>query len=120
MGLAASQARLLTITSRKSDCEFQSMRYSHEKIALSRSMTDLSTQYQNSLDATKLVYDFYGTGDTSYGLTYGLMMTPSELNGYLPILTTDTSGKTVLNSAYAAAARAAGIPQEGIGSLPSQ
>lgn len=120
MGLAASQARLLTITSRKSDCEFQSMRYSHEKIALSRSMTDLSTQYQNSLDATKLVYDFYGTGDTSYGLTYGLMMTPSELNGYLSILTTDTSGKTVLNSAYAAAARAAGIPQEGIGSLPSQ
>ena len=56
MGLSASQARLLTITSRKSDCEFQSMRLSHEKIALSRSMTDISNEYQNSLNQTKLVY----------------------------------------------------------------
>ena len=47
------------------------------------------------------------------------MMTPSELNGYLPTLATDASGKVVLNSKYAAAARAAGIPQEGLGCLPS-
>lgn len=119
MGLAASQARLLTITARKSDCEYQSMRYSHEKIALSRSMTDLSTEYQNSLNQTKLVYDFYGTGDETTPLSYGLMMTPSQMNGYLPILATDTSGKAVLSSQYAAAARAAGIPQEGLGCLPS-
>ena len=31
MGLAAGQARLLTITGRKSDCEFESMRLSHQK-----------------------------------------------------------------------------------------
>ena len=119
MGLAASQARLLTITARKSDCEFQSMRYSHQKIALSRNMTDISNEYQNALNQTKLVYDYYGTGDASTPLTYGLMMTPSELNGHMPILTTDASGKIVLNTQFAAAARAAGIPQEGLGCLPS-
>ena len=119
MGLAASQARLLTITARKSDCEFQSMRYSHQKIALSRDLAALSNEYQNSLDQTKLVYDFYGTGDETTALSYGLLMTPSELNGYLPTLITDGAGKAVLSSQYAAAARAAGIPQEGLGCLPS-
>lgn len=120
MGLAASQARLLTITSRKSDCEFQNMRYSHQKIALSRSMADISNEYQNSLNKTKLVYDFYGNGDQTNPVTYGLLMSPSELNGYMPMLTTSTDGRVVLNSAYAAAARAAGIPQEGLGCLPSE
>ena len=119
MGLSASQARLLTITSRKSDCEFQSMRLSHEKIALSRSMTDISNEYQNALDQTKLVYDFYGTNDRSLDVSYGLLMQPSEINGYMPIITTDSTGKVVLDSKYAAAARAAGIPAEGLGTLPS-
>ncbi len=66
MGLSAGQARLLTITARKSDCEYQSMRLSHQKIALSRELADLSNEYQNSLDQTKLIYkvsdvylDFY-------------------------------------------------------------
>lgn len=119
MGLAASQARLLTITSRKSDCEFQSMRYSHQKIALSRNMADISNEYQNALNKTKLVYDFYGNGDQTNPVTYGLLMSPSELNGYMPMLTTTSEGRVVLNSTYAAAARAAGIPQEGLGCLPS-
>ena len=120
MGLAAGQARLLSITSRKSDCEFQSMRLSHQKIALSRKLADLSNEYQNSLDQTKLVYDYYGTGDTNTPLTYDILMTPSTLNDYMPITLTDTSGRVTLNSKYAAAARAAGIPQEGLGTLPSE
>ena len=119
MGLSASQARLLTITARKSDCEYQSMRYSHQKMSLSRNMTDISNEYQNALDATKLVYDFYGTGDKTNPLSYNLMMTPSELNGYLPLMLSDNSGKIILNAKYAAAAKAAGIPQEGLGCLPS-
>ncbi len=119
MGLSASQARLLTITARKSDCEYQSMRYSHQKLSLSRNMTDISNEYQNALDATKLVYDFYGTGDKTNPLSYNLMMTPSELNGYLPLMLSDNSGKIILNAKYAAAAKAAGIPQEGLGCLPS-
>lgn len=120
MGLAASQARLLTITTRKADCEYQSMRLSHQKIALSRDMTALSNEYQNSLTQTKLVYDFYGTGDTSTPVSYSLMMTPSILNNNVPIMLTNAEGRVVLDSKYAAAARAAGIPQEGINGLPSE
>ena len=120
MGLAAGQARLLTITGRKSDCEYQSMRLSHQKIALARELADLSNDYQNSLDQSKLVYDYYGKGDTSTPLTYGILMNPSALNNYMPITVTDSLGRVTLNSKYAAAARAAGIPQEGLGTLPSE
>ncbi|MBR6098976.1 hypothetical protein IKP85_04445 [bacterium] len=119
MGLAASQARLLTITSRKSDCEYQSMALSHQKIALARDMNIVSAEYQDSLSKTKLVYDFYGNGDTSTDLTYGLLMSPSELNNYMPCPVTDPSGRIVLDPALAAAAKAAGIPQEGLGCTPS-
>ena len=120
MGLSAGQARLLTITARKSDCEYQSMRLSHQKIALSRELADLSNEYQNSLDQTKLIYDYYGTGDTSTPLSYNILMTPSTLNDYLPTILTDSLGRVTLNSKYASAARFAGIPQEGLGTLPSE
>ena len=120
MGLSAGQARLLTITARKSDCEYQSMRLSHQKIALSRELADLSNEYQNSLDQTKLIYDYYGTGDTSTPLSYGILMTPSTLNDYMPTILTDSLGRVTLNSKYASAARFAGIPQEGLGTLPSE
>ena len=120
MGLAAGQARLLTITGRKSDCEYQSMRLSHQKIALARELADLSNEYENSLNLTKLYYDYYGTGDTSTPLSYNILMTPSALNDYMPTTLTDSMGRVTLNSKYAAAARAAGIPQEGLGTLPSE
>ena len=77
MGLSAAQARLLTITARKSDCEFQSMSLSHQKIALSRDMERISTEYQNSLNNTKLVYDYTGTNTSNMDVSYGLLMTPT-------------------------------------------
>lgn len=120
MGLAAGQARLLTITGRKSDCEFESMRLSHQKIALARDLAALSNEYQNSLDQTKLIYDFYGTGDTAMELSYGILMQPSALNNYKSTLITDSMNRVVLNSKYAAAAQAAGIPREGLSTLPSE
>lgn len=120
MGLAAGQARLLTITGRKSDCEYQSMKLSHQKIALARELADLSNEYQNSLDQTKLIYDYYGKGDTSTQLSYGILMNPSALNDYKPITVTDSMGRITLNSKYANVARKAGIPQEGLGTLPSE
>lgn len=121
MGLATAQARLLTITARKSDCEFQSMQLSHQKIALSRDMENISTEYQNALNTTKLVYDYYGSGGTTtqMDLSYGLLMTPSIYNDYYPKLVTDAKNRVVLDSSYAAAARAAGIPAEGLSGTPS-
>lgn len=119
MGLAASQARLLTITARKADCEFQSMSLSHQKLALSRDMEKVSSDYQNSLNTTKLMYDYQGSGESNINLTYGLLMTPSVYNDYYPKLVTDAQNKVMLNSSYAAAARAAGIPAEGLNGTPS-
>ena len=119
MGLAASQARLLTITARKADCEFQSMKLSHEKIALSRDMERISDEYQNAMNKTKLIYDYYGTGTSDMSLTYGLLMTPSVYNDYYPRLLTDKSNRVVLSGVYATAARAAGIPAEGYNGTPS-
>ena len=119
MGLAASQARLLTITARKADCEFESMALSHQKLALSRDMERVSTEYQNALTQTKLVYDYYGSGDKQLDLTYGLFMEPSIYNDYVPKLVTDPTNRVILNAEYAAAARAAGIPAEGLLGTPS-
>ena len=119
MGLAASQARLLTITARKADCEFQSMKLSHEKIALSRDMERISDEYQAAMNKTKLVYDYYGNGTSQMNLSYGLLMTPSVYNDYYPKLLTDNKNRVVLSAAYSAAAKAAGIPQEGYNGTPS-
>lgn len=119
MGLAASQARLLTITSRKSRAQFDSMKISHEKLALSRNLTEISNAYQNSLDQTKLYYDFYGVNSTDNPLTYNMLMSPSSINDYTPTLISNNQGQIVLSSPYAEAARAAGIPQEGLGCTPS-
>ena len=119
MGLAASQARLLTLTSRKSRAQFESMKFSHQKLTLSRNLTELSNAYQNSLDQTKLYYDFYGVNSTDTPLTYNMLMAPSSLNDYTPTLISNSQGQIVLSSPYAAAAKAAGIPQEGLGCTPS-
>ncbi len=119
MGLSAAQARLLTITARKADCEFQSMVLSHQKIALARDMEKISDEYQNSLNQTRLVYDYYGAGASQIPLNYGLLMTPSVYNDYYPKLLTDGTNKVILNDTFAAAAKAAGIPLEGLSGTPS-
>ncbi len=119
MGLAASQARLLTITSRKSRAQFESMRLSHQKLALSRNLTDISNEYQNSLDQTKLYYDFYGVNSTDTPLTYNMLMSPSSINNYTPTLISNNQGQIVLSAPYAQAARNAGVPEEGLGCTPS-
>jgi hypothetical protein len=95
------------------------MSLSHEKIALARNMTDVSNEYQNSLNHTKLIYDYYGKGDQTTSLSYNILMTPSALNDYHPVTLTDAKGRVILDRKYANAARAAGIPQEGINGLPS-
>ncbi len=119
MGLAASQARLLTITARKADCEFQSMALSHQKIALARDMESISNEYQDAMNKTKLVYDYYGSGTSEMNLNYALLMKPSVYNDYYPKLITDNKNRLVLSGKYAAAARAAGVPTEGYNGTPS-
>ncbi|MDR1167852.1 MAG: hypothetical protein LBK53_03040 [Heliobacteriaceae bacterium] len=82
-------------------------------------MTDISNEHQNSQNRTKLIYDYYGKGDQTTPLSYNILMTPSALNDYHPVTLTDAKGRVILDRKYANAARAAGIPQEGINGLPS-
>lgn len=112
MGLAASQARFLAITARKMNCEFESMQIAQQKLSVTRDQQAAAQEYQDSLNATKLVWDADnncdGTGDV-YNLSYGLMMTPSALNEYDPYLITDSQGRIVLTESMFTAAQNAGI-----------
>lgn len=54
MGLAASQARLLTITARIHDNEFQAEDIMNKKVALSTQEDHLYEEYMDALDAKKL------------------------------------------------------------------
>jgi hypothetical protein len=112
MGLAASQARFLCITARKADCEYKSTDLAQQKLELSSQLSDISTEYANSLNATTLMWSNDAVNQ-DYGLTYSLLMTPSAANDYNPYMITSPSGAIVLNSEYAAAAKAAGLSKGG-------
>ncbi len=107
MGLAASQARFLAITSRKMNCEFQSMQIAQEKLSVTRDLQKAAQNYQNSLDATKLVWT--DMDDNTYDLSYDIMMTPSAINQFDPYLLTDTKGKIILSDGMFNAAVKAGM-----------
>lgn len=109
MGLAASQARFLAITSRKMNCEFQSMQIAQQKLSVTRDLQRAAQDYQNSLNATKLIWDCDTVDNDIYNLSYDLMMNPSAINEYDPYLITDTKGRIVLDNKTWQAAKDAGI-----------
>lgn len=113
MGLAASQARFLAITSRKMNCEFQSMQIAQQKLSVTRDLQKAAQDYQTNLTATKLVWE--DMNENTYDLTYDMMMTPTAINQYDPYLVTDTRGKVVLTDAMYNAAVAAGIIERDTG-----
>lgn len=109
MGLACSQARLLTLTARKADCELGLSLDSMHKMALTREMSDLSTQYYNKLKAKQVC--FYANGkynkiNAGYLMGYGADINPI-LEGSKPLkennsmLLADYKGRIVLNQDYA-------------------
>ncbi len=112
MGLATSQARFLCITARKADCEYKSTELAQQKLEITNQLSDISANYANAMNSTKLVWK-NDLVENDYGLTYNLLMTPSAANDYNPYMVTTSSGAIVLNSEYAAAAKAAGISKAG-------
>ena len=123
MGLAASQARFLAITARKMNCEFESMQIAQQKLSVTRDQQKAAQEYQDSMNATKLVWDADnnadGTGDT-YNLSYDLMMTPSALNEYDAFLVTDTQGRVVLSESMFKAAKEGGVIDDNGNPLPKK
>lgn len=112
MGLAASQARFLSITARKADCEYKSTDLAQQKLEITNQISDISNQYASAMNATKLMWSNDAVaGD--YGLTYSLLMMPCAMNDFNPYMITSPSGSIILNTEYAAAAKAAGISKAG-------
>jgi len=116
MGLAASQARFLGITLRKANCEFQSTKLAEDRLRISNQLSDISQEYSNAMNATKLMWCSDIAND-DYAINYNLLMLPSALNDYNPYFVSTKSGALLLNDKYAAAAKAAGIGMSG--NIPS-
>lgn len=51
MGIAANQARLMTLTARQSDLEYKAQQISNIKMRISQKTSDLAMEYANSLSA---------------------------------------------------------------------
>ena len=110
MGLAASQARFLGITARKNHCELRSMQIAQEKLSVTNQLSQISEDYQRSLNATKLVWDSEAIVDGSiYDVSYDLLMQPSLLNNYSPQILTNFRNQVVVNNRIAKAIAACGI-----------
>lgn len=94
------------------NCEFQSMQIAQQKLSVTRDLQAAAQNYQNSLDATKLVWT--DMDDNIYDLSYDIMMTPSAINQFDPYLLTDTKGKIILsNGMFNAAVNAGMIDEKG-------
>ena len=67
MGMAASQAKLLTLTNRLHDVEYKAQHIESQKIALATQKDELYQNYCDALDATKIQVAFkYQNGTSKY------------------------------------------------------
>jgi len=111
MGLAASQARLLFITSRQNDVSAQMQRISNQNMILARDEDEVSEKYNRMLSGTTLeVAD-------GVNLSYdGLMGASAANNGGGAILTESSTGRVVLSKSLAASLLGADAATTGSGS----
>ena len=77
MGMSASQARLLSITSRMNDIELRSQQISNTKIRLADESEQVANDYNKALNATKLTYTDYSSGQAKT-----VDLTPKNLSNY--------------------------------------
>lgn len=111
MALAASQARLLTLTARKSDCEYGISISSMRKMSLAREQSELAREYNSKLQSKSISY--YNNGkynkiDYGYLMGYGANYTAitkdtKPLKSDNSMILTDYKGQVVLNDSYAKA-----------------
>ena len=100
MGMAASQARLLQLTSRKNDIGRELQHLSNDKTDLTREMQAISREYQSALSSKVLKWS-NNSGITVTDLNYATLMYPGTANGNKPVLISDSAGRIVLNDKYA-------------------
>ena len=121
MGLAASQARLLSITLRITDDEYQLMKLSSQQLALRVKGEDLADEYDYKLNAAAYTYN-YGGDNTAVNFNYSDIMGSGAIDKGLesPALISDAqSGKIVLNGTYGMAVKKAGLNENGNAGSPT-
>ncbi len=77
MGMSASQARLLSITSRMNDIELRSQQISNTKIRLADESEQVANNYTRALNASKLTYTDYSSEQVKT-----VDLTPKNLSDY--------------------------------------
>ncbi len=99
MGMAASQVRLLQLTSRKNTIGRQLESLSMQKTSLTREMQGVTKEYQNALNSKVLKWS-NNSGASYVDLSYSNLMRPGSANNNIPYLITDKNDKVVLDSQY--------------------
>ena len=93
MGMSASQARLLTLTSRMNDIELRSQQIANTKIRLADESEQVANKYTAALNASKFTFTDYSTGQAKT-----IPMTFNNMNslgsGYRLVA---TNGKTIVS-----------------------
>ena len=100
MGMSASQARLLAITSRINDIEFKSQQVSNIKIRLADESEQVANAYTAALNKTKITYTNYSSGTAQ---NIDLNSTNLATAGYKLIKRGSNGNDTAYNGTYDAA-----------------
>lgn len=99
MGMAAGQARLLSITARLTDNELRSQTITNSKLRLADKSSEASQEYMDALNSTQLMFSTYNdNGELSYqSLTANTLFTYSDLKNQYSLV--NSSGQIMLNGA---------------------
>ena len=95
MGMSASQARLLTLTSRMNDIELRSQQIANTKIRLADESEQVANKYTAALNASKFTYTDYSSGQTIAMTVKGMSLANS---GYRLV---SSDGKRVVSKSQA-------------------
>ena len=88
MGMSASQARLLSITSRMNDVEYKSQQISNTKVRLADEAEQVANAYTKALNKTKLTF-------STYDKDHGSMKVDLNSNNLANLKTIDENGNSV-------------------------
>lgn len=105
MGMAAGQARLLSITARLSDNEHTAQSLSYTKQRLADETDQVNAAYNAALEATKLTVltSFNGSGASYEDISYNLMTGYNTVSCGKQYVVTDNQGKILVSDAIAKA-----------------
>lgn len=112
MGLAASQARLLSITQRLSDNELRAQLINNQKMRLSAESSQVSENYINALNKTKFMFANYDANDKAQTvpLTFNNLTAFNQYNNQYGLV--NTAGNILISEDTAKKYVASGGKQE--------